>query len=66
MAKVLAEQPTIRKELSHLGAVTVTAADLRATALARELECIRVEAMRNQGTMIYRGTKDMGNAFYAD
>ena len=66
MAKILTEQPAIRKELSHLGAVTMTAAELRATALTKKLKSIRVEAMMSDNAMIYRGTKDLGNAFYAD
>ena len=31
-----------------------------------KLKSIRVEAMMSDNTMIYRGTKDLGNAFYAD
>ena len=42
------------------------AAELRATALGHKLKSIRVEAMKNGSTMINRGTKDLGNAFYAD
>ena len=36
MAKVLAEIPVIRAKLSHLGAVTMTLTELRATALVKK------------------------------
>ena len=36
-AKILAEQPAIRKELSHLGAVSMDVAELRVAALSNKL-----------------------------
>ena len=44
----------------------MTGPELRAAALTKKLKSIRVEAMMSDNTMNYRGTKDLGNASYAD
>ena len=67
MAEALVKEPCIKKELSHLGAVSVTAAELRTLALTKKRRGITIEANTNErNVVIFRCSKDLGNAFYAD
>ena len=60
--------PDLRKELSHLGALSVDISRLRALALTKTLGTITVEGntVIGQGVAIFRGSEDMGNVFYAE
>ena len=68
MAAKLVMIPEVRKELSHLGAITVDFNKLRSLALTKSLGSITVEGntVKGQKEGIYRGSEDLGNTFYTE
>ena len=53
------------RDLTHWGSHHDDARTQRCST-EEKLNTIEVEAMKTEGIVIYRGTKDLGNAFYAD
>ena len=66
MVKVLEGMPELRREISYIGAVTLTKSELRVEALQKILNTVAVEALTSKKGLIFKGTKVLRNALYAD